>query len=382
MENLSTQPIQTTQTLPQNSPIQPILIPEKPKTNFTMIGLVVLACLIVFGFGGYYIGHQSSVVNQNTGKDLPESATSTPEVANDLTINWKTYTSTKYGFLLKYPNEYVISNEDPSGQSVYFVPNNYESLPEQDKYNAPTINVNILPSSTTNGQNTPNTFVDSAKAPGFDNKRDIVAKTIAGQSAMQFMSNNTQAGSGRDEINTVIQIPESNTLVLITVATEGNGDPYNLPSQILSTFKFFKDSQTSNSTSNWNTYKDPQNKFFFKYPKDQGVKISQNTVGIYGMDFIEFEVSELETSEKDPARWWAVQNDLHGYSKECYTQGTVNIQGAQKVISLQNTSKNEVCLGPSFGIDIVVVYKEVLYKLNYNDSAKSREILSTFKFTN
>lgn len=102
MENLSAQPIQTTQPLQQNPPIQPVLIPEKPKTNSTMIGLVVLACLIVFGFGGFYLGKQFSStpktssenlpnptptqISQTTTSQSPTSGTQTPSGAKTYTI--------------------------------------------------------------------------------------------------------------------------------------------------------------------------------------------------------------------------------------------------------------------------------------------------------
>ena len=125
MENLSTQPIQTTQPLPKNPPIQPVLIPEKPKTNFTMIGLVVLACLIVFGFGGFYLGKQlSTVPKQNT--DTAQSTTSpvpTPE-ATAITTNPTAQDTSKLpkGWKYKSNNQCGVQFAIPPKADPYYKP--------------------------------------------------------------------------------------------------------------------------------------------------------------------------------------------------------------------------------------------------------------------
>lgn len=50
-------------------------------------------------------------------------------------------------------------------------------------------------------------------------------------------SNNSQLGL-QDEINTVLLTNKKNELILISITTEGNTDPYIFPNKILSTFKF------------------------------------------------------------------------------------------------------------------------------------------------
>lgn len=60
MENQMNAGNQNTQQIGKNPVSQPVLAPEKPKTNYLMIGGIVLACFVLFGFGGYYLGKQSN----------------------------------------------------------------------------------------------------------------------------------------------------------------------------------------------------------------------------------------------------------------------------------------------------------------------------------
>lgn len=50
---------QNNQQTGQNPVSQPVITPEKPKTNYFMIGGIIVACSVLFGFGGYYLGKQS-----------------------------------------------------------------------------------------------------------------------------------------------------------------------------------------------------------------------------------------------------------------------------------------------------------------------------------
>jgi|GEM_PF-6890461 len=60
MENQTNIGNQNTQQIGQNPVSQPVNSSEKTKTNYLLIGGIVLACFVVFGFGGYYLGKQSS----------------------------------------------------------------------------------------------------------------------------------------------------------------------------------------------------------------------------------------------------------------------------------------------------------------------------------
>ncbi len=80
MENQVNASNQNTQQIGQNPVSQPVMTPEKPKTNYLMIGGIIVACFVLFGFGGYYLGKQSSNSQQYTNNGQNQlSPTATPE---------------------------------------------------------------------------------------------------------------------------------------------------------------------------------------------------------------------------------------------------------------------------------------------------------------
>lgn len=79
MENQMNVGNQNTQQIGQNPVSQPVMTSEKPKTNYLMIGGIVLACFLVFGFGGYFLGKQSTSSPIANGSIQPSPTTiSTP----------------------------------------------------------------------------------------------------------------------------------------------------------------------------------------------------------------------------------------------------------------------------------------------------------------
>lgn len=80
MENQTSVGSQNTQQIGQNPINQSSVAPEKPKTNYLLIGGIVLACFVVFGFGGYYLGKQSSTYQSNLNNTQNQlSPTASPE---------------------------------------------------------------------------------------------------------------------------------------------------------------------------------------------------------------------------------------------------------------------------------------------------------------
>ena len=67
MENKINVGDQNTQQIGQNPDSQPVQISEKPKVNYLVIGITILLCLIVFGFGGYFLGKRTTNDYQNLG---------------------------------------------------------------------------------------------------------------------------------------------------------------------------------------------------------------------------------------------------------------------------------------------------------------------------
>ncbi len=68
--------------------------PEKPKVNYLIISITVLTCLIVFGFGGYFLGKSSGLNQSNpssTTQTQPLPTQSTTYVSPSPTgLTWKT----------------------------------------------------------------------------------------------------------------------------------------------------------------------------------------------------------------------------------------------------------------------------------------------------
>ena len=115
MENQMNVGNQNTQQIGQNPINQPLPAPEKSKVNYLVISGVVIACFIIFGIGGYYLGTQKNNTPQNNQLPIPSPTSSvtteTPSVTNptsesvvtqnpsvttkpiSIPSNWKKYTA-------------------------------------------------------------------------------------------------------------------------------------------------------------------------------------------------------------------------------------------------------------------------------------------------
>ena len=91
MENQINVSNQSNQQTVRNPVVQPPSTTEKSKVNYLTVGLTVLVCSVIFGFGGYYLGKQSS-----NAQSIP---TATP--ASNPTSNWKAYSLKTIGLEFK-----------------------------------------------------------------------------------------------------------------------------------------------------------------------------------------------------------------------------------------------------------------------------------------
>lgn len=78
MENQINVVDQNTQQIGQDPVNHPVQIPEKPKANYLLVGLVVLVCFVIFGLGGYYLGTQIKNKTPGNKSVLPTPIVTSP----------------------------------------------------------------------------------------------------------------------------------------------------------------------------------------------------------------------------------------------------------------------------------------------------------------
>lgn len=77
------------------------------------IGFGIVSFGIVIGVIGYILGTKNSqTVVQNQQSSIVPTAVPSPTSIPDETANWKTYSSIKHGFTLKYPSEITLEEKD------------------------------------------------------------------------------------------------------------------------------------------------------------------------------------------------------------------------------------------------------------------------------
>jgi len=122
MENQINVGDQDTQQIGHNPVNQPVVSTEKPKTNYLLIVGIVLACFVVFGAGGYFLGMKQWLTNNSASEANLPKPTSIPQASNtsnqDETANWKTYTNDKYNYSIKYPSNWSVTR-DESNQPAF-----------------------------------------------------------------------------------------------------------------------------------------------------------------------------------------------------------------------------------------------------------------------
>lgn len=131
MENQMNVGNQNAQQIGQNPVSQPVLTLVKPKTNYLALGGVVLACFVLFGFGGYYLGKLSSnsqqYINNEQSQLTPTAtlesntptATPTSQQINSLPTGWS----------YKNNNECGVKFAIPPKETPYYYPTDANRQP-------------------------------------------------------------------------------------------------------------------------------------------------------------------------------------------------------------------------------------------------------------
>ena len=89
-----------------NEPVTPTI---KSRINYLLILVIILFSSLVFGFGGYYLGRQSSKISNET-KDKPQF--SPAETIENKKEGFKAYSDAQQGVRFDYPSNYTITNNN------------------------------------------------------------------------------------------------------------------------------------------------------------------------------------------------------------------------------------------------------------------------------
>jgi len=232
MENQVNVGDQNTQQIGQDPLSQPVATPEKPKANLLMIGGIVLASFIVFGFGGYFLGKQSPNKNSVSESNLTQVPSPAPSEASEKTADWISYditTEPSLGYM-----DYLIKVPSP-WKRIEHSSNFQDTETFQDAYGEFTYQLVIHQQKNYNEQ-TSKPYTTFKELTGFP--YDVTTLIVDGQQAARVLPR-----AGSESIYKVLFFSKDSKLVIsIELGTPRDGSKVKegeeLFNQILSTFKF------------------------------------------------------------------------------------------------------------------------------------------------
>src|SRR5260221_1405311 len=364
----------------QNTPINPIPSTEPPKTpsNPPLIALIILVVILLGATG--LLAYQNMQLQKQITKSQVNTYNSPVPSGTDETANWKTYTNTKHGYSIKYPNDWSFREFSSTKDGAGF----YNTASGDVIGNEPiTINFNQRPS---NDQSVP--FSDYVKIAaikeiqGFESLVLINLVTTNSGIVGYKTTWNYKTLAGEAKISLPItyfdtKLPTGET-VQINLGDKNDEQIYN---KILSTFKFTDQSQTD--TSNWKTYTNQNYKFSFNYPAlwtEQGPITSSDTALVY------LHSNETFGNGPEPLRyfvWVAKENSLPNVT---FSQGVI---GSYKVYKTDKLPSRVGELSAFITDDGKTYVRLSLDPYDANQPFTSQDkylsifnqILSTFKFT-
>lgn len=92
---------------------------------FAAIGIILIVTIAIVAGVWYYVESQGGNKTPETQNDVKVSTqtakTATKSAEKDETADWKTFTSTKWGFKVKYPKDWAIANDTETGATLVSV---------------------------------------------------------------------------------------------------------------------------------------------------------------------------------------------------------------------------------------------------------------------
>lgn len=234
------------------------VIEQKPRINKFVILGVILGVLVFAGavFGAYKIGQKQI---QFQPSPTPEAVVSP---SPDPTADWETYTNTKYGYSIKYPQNYSLGSfgeEKPETLANIELKSPESTISIIWMTESPEYSVSLV--DWYNNLSTveiPYTSYGAQTSPDYTERKEI---EIGGVKGIQLK----QIGEHGDFAD--ILLPLLNAVVEIGI----DYDIIETPEikQILSTFKFLEEGQVE-----LKTYRNDKYNFEFQYPQKWELKES------------------------------------------------------------------------------------------------------------
>jgi hypothetical protein len=329
---------------PITTPVPPT---ENKKYHILFSLLMLLICTAVVGIVYFNtIGRKVEVPQELQGQNTP-----------DQFANWQTYRSELYGFEIRYPsNWYVTEREDGIG------------VHEMNKVERSSIWISVTTDSLDNVEAEILSTVDDFLKAHINYGELIFADTKA-----LHIDHGTAIGGG-----------ERHIIFARNDQTFHIQFDHTIPEDqaIVSTFKFISTSTQTQDISNWKTYRNDEYGFEFKYPEnwvDEGRNIKlQNYFTDQERAVLNIEVDKSDGSTYDYATTAVRQNNCPGDRViGNYSDGTLYVLH---------------CSATSEDYNFVIVHENLdIIKLNYHDDfpdnvseeeklTRFKGIISTFKF--
>lgn len=266
--NIPNQPIQSEIPVTQPNLQQPVNKIPPSGSKWKLI-LFIIILLVIAGTGTYYLGAKQNkpIVQEQV---TPTIAQSTPTPTPDPTASWKSFTSQKYGFSLKYPTNLVATE---TFTPFYFVDfKNVNATPGE----FPTFE--LLANSNTFIAKSPaaydylsadtvNTFMTMAPNTTRQIDTSIFTKlpdaVVAGQPAIVVTVKSTVDNTTNQKR---VFIKNNNNMYMFVNDSNDASNQSDFEN-LLSSFRFTDQNQTM-STANWKTYTDAMQFFSLSYPPD------------------------------------------------------------------------------------------------------------------
>jgi len=224
--------------------------PNSPAPSKIFITVLCAVLLLMIGIGSYVLGiRKSQTAIQNQQPTIPQSS---PTPISDDTANWKTYTNTDYGYELQYPPTWKIeipSNTSGIGKESVFVNLISDTRIVHEKIGNPPYSVGI--SIYDNSENKSITEIDKQVNTNITYQEE----TINAMKAYRIARLSQQFDDLKIYYQRVYLKTKDKNYVSMSFAPFNPDKPlanqesqYKIFNQILSTFKFLDQKQTTSSS--------------------------------------------------------------------------------------------------------------------------------------